>query len=65
MDGVRRYAAIREHIATQHEIARLERSARFARVRHEARRSESTWSTGVGAVVGTTRRRLSRKPATA
>lgn len=65
MDGDLRYAAIREHIATRHEIARLERSARFARVRHETRPSESRWPTSLGAVVGTTRRRLSRKPATA
>jgi hypothetical protein len=65
MDGDLRYAVIREQIATQHEIARLERSARFVRVRREARNHQSTWSTGVAAVVGTTRRRLSRKPATA
>jgi hypothetical protein len=65
MDGDLRYAVIREQIATQHEIARVERSARFARVRQEARSRQSTWSTGVAAVVGTTRRRLSRKPATA
>ena len=65
MDGDLRYAAIREQIATQHEIARLERLTRLARVRHEARGGESTWSTGIAAVVGTTRRRLSRKPVTA
>jgi hypothetical protein len=65
MDGDLRYAAIREHIATQHEIARLERSARFARGRRDAPGRSSTWSTGIAAVVGTTRRRLSRRTASA
>ena len=60
MDGDLRYAAIREHITTQHEIARLERSARTARVRHEARSGDVGWTSGVAAVVGTLRRRASR-----
>ncbi|HEX5014003.1 MAG TPA: hypothetical protein VFV72_07550 [Candidatus Limnocylindrales bacterium] len=66
MDGDLRYEAIRDQIAFQHEIARLERSARItrsARARHEARDSEPTRPSGLAAVVGTTRRRLSRKPA--
>ena len=60
MDGDLRYAAIREHITTQHEIARLERSAWTARVRHEARNGDVAWTSRGAAVVGTLRRRASR-----
>ena len=41
-----------KHITTQREIARLERSARTARVRHEARNGDVAWTSGVAAVVG-------------
>ena len=61
MDGDLRYAVIRDQITTQHEIARLERSARTARIRREARRPDTAWSSGLAAVVGTMRRRVTRR----
>ena len=52
MDGERRYAEIREQIAREHEIARLERLARPARIRLESRKADRGWTSGVAAVVG-------------
>ena len=53
MDGDMRYAAIREQIAAQHEIARLERAGRAAGTRRKAAAAGGTWSSGLSGVVGT------------
>ena len=63
MDGDLRYAAIREQIAAQHDIARLERTARAAGTGRNGAASGRSWSNSLTAVVGTLTRRAHRRPA--
>ena len=68
MDGEIRYARIRDHIAAEHDIARLEREGRTARVaeaRREAKTAGAAWSSGLNAVVGSLTPRATRRPASA
>ena len=54
MDGEIRYTTIRDQIEAQHDIARLEREGRTARVagaRRDAKAAVAGWSSGLTAVV--------------
>jgi hypothetical protein len=61
MDGEVRYDAVRQEIAARHEIARVERELRPSRLRLEARTTDTSWSSGVSAVVGALTRRAGRR----
>jgi hypothetical protein len=62
MDGDVRYAAIREQIAAQHDMVRLERVARAAGAGDDGRTTTRGWSSGIATVIGTMHRHGSRKP---
>lgn len=68
MDGEIRYTTIREQIAAQHDLARVERAGRIARVagaRRDAKAVVAGWSSGLTAVVRTPTPIVNRRPASA
>jgi hypothetical protein len=65
MDGDLRYAAVREHLEAQRELARSERLVRQARLAHAARTSRGSWTSGLVGVVGSLTQRAGRRPASA
>jgi hypothetical protein len=68
MDGDIRYSRIRDHIAQQHDNARLEREGRTAgaaTARRDAKTAVAGWSSGLNSVRGTLTPKVQRRPASA